>query len=144
MRLDMDLYRICYASEFIPIKYDAFHELTEISFQSRHFTFKHNITGILCFVDGQLFECLEGTYEALKGLMDRIELDSRHQNIVRIEMKQISGRKFSEWNIQYISKRSQMHTYCQRIGLHKFMPYQVELQHIDAILEQLSLIDMTL
>lgn len=140
----MDPYRICYASEFIPVKYDAFHELTEIAFQSRHFTFKHNITGILCFVDGQLFECLEGTYDTLMGLIDRIELDPRHQNIVRIETKQISGRKFSEWNIQYISRRNKIHDFCQRMGLQKFMPYHVELQHIDAILEQLSLIDMTL
>lgn len=132
------LYQICYASIFRPTREEILKQMHEISERSRTYTFQHDITGRLCFGDGKLFECLEGSEDALKILMQKIEADDRHEQIHHFGMKKITERRFKDWNIHFIAKRSQIYTFCHAMGLEQFEPSHFSVDHIEDFIVLLS------
>jgi GTP-binding protein EngB required for normal cell division len=68
------------------------------------------ITGVLFYDNRQYFQLIEGEYEVLLQLMDKIRQDARHRDINMIIDQAVEKREFSSWNMDYfnISKSRQM------------------------------------
>ncbi|MFT7492520.1 MAG: hypothetical protein ACI80S_002123 [Pseudohongiellaceae bacterium] len=57
------------------------------------------ITGVL-FLHNQIYlQIIEGTQDVLECLMNRLHIDSRHTNIVKIIDEEISSRSFGSWSM---------------------------------------------
>ncbi len=72
-------------------------DFSDILSSSRFNNKLNNITGILLYHEGNILQVLEGDRETVMNLYDKIKLDSRHDN----GMKMISGtsdeRNFPDW-----------------------------------------------
>lgn len=72
--------QLCYASQSTSAKIDLLSDITNIHNEARAFNLLNQINGVLYFADGCFFQCLEGSAEALKRLLDKLYKDHRHQN----------------------------------------------------------------
>lgn len=129
------MYMLCYASKFKPDKQVTLKEILQIGEQSRPFTFKNNITDALCFADGYLLEYLEGPSSVLFPLMERIAQDQRHHHLTYFAEEKIEIRKFSDWNIYYLSKNHPAYLLCQHMGFERFEPLQFNQDHVDMMID---------
>ena len=55
------------------------------------------VTGILMFSEGNFFQIMEGEHETIIHLFNRIKLDSRHYNIIKILEKPIDNPYFDHY-----------------------------------------------
>ena len=62
-----------------------------------------DVTGMLCYVQSQFVQYLEGSAESLQILMASIEKDRRHRIIKRIDLPPIGCRIFKDWNLRYFA-----------------------------------------
>jgi hypothetical protein len=60
---------------------------------------KINITGVLLYSNSQFIQYLEGEYNQIMELYDKIKLDSRHKNTVLISSGPIKARSFPSWHM---------------------------------------------
>jgi hypothetical protein len=60
---------------------------------------KINITGVLLFSDTKFIQCLEGEYDLIISLYDKIKLDKRHKNVVMLGLGPIKERYFPSWQM---------------------------------------------
>jgi hypothetical protein len=60
---------------------------------------KKNITGVLLYSDKKFLQCIEGNYEDLKNLYDKIKQDKRHYNPIMIAFVPIRERLFPVWQM---------------------------------------------
>lgn len=74
-------------------------DLMEIVGKSKVNNPQADITGVLFFQGGQFLQFIEGEIGDLEILMARIELDSRHRDLVRVVDEPIVQRGFSSWNM---------------------------------------------
>ena len=98
------LHRLVYASSASgPLFAD---KLDRILFHARHTNARNGVTGILLFQEGRFLQVLEGTREALLGLVDRIRRDKRHQNLTILEWGPVEGHVFPNSPMAYLSGRN--------------------------------------
>ncbi len=91
------MYQFCYASKSTSPKTDLLEDLANILKEARDFNYQHQVTGVLYFADGHFFQCLEGECPTLKSLLvERLNKDSRHQNIKLFETKEIEYPSFPD------------------------------------------------
>lgn len=134
------MYQFCYASKSASPKTDLLEDLANILKEARDFNYRHQVTGVLYFADGHFFQCLEGECPTLKSLLvERLNKDSRHQDIRLFETKKIEYPSFPDWSMKYISKRSQIQQFCQDMGFNDFNPFAFQQSHVDALLMQLCI-----
>ncbi len=62
-----------------------------------------DITGILIYCNKTFFQILEGSKEHIEEVFERIKIDSRHDNIIKIQEEQIQERKFKDWSMAFKS-----------------------------------------
>ncbi len=60
---------------------------------------KIDITGVLLYSDKKFLQCLEGDYDEIMALYDKIKLDKRHKNVVLITVGMIKERFFPSWQM---------------------------------------------
>jgi len=60
---------------------------------------KKNITGVLLYSDRKFLQCIEGNYEDLKTLYDKIKQDKRHYNPMMIAFAPVRERLFPSWQM---------------------------------------------
>ncbi|QCK16658.1 BLUF domain-containing protein [Mangrovivirga cuniculi] len=60
---------------------------------------EYNLTGVLLYSDKQFVQYLEGEYDEILALYDRIKGDPRHSNIVMITSGPINDRAFPSWQM---------------------------------------------
>lgn len=60
-----------------------------------------DITGILLYRRGRFYQYLEGKEEAVRGVYDAIQQDSRHTNLRVLLETSVASRRFSEWTMGY-------------------------------------------
>ncbi|WP_299441518.1 BLUF domain-containing protein [uncultured Aquimarina sp.] len=59
------------------------------------------ITGILMYSDGNFFQVLEGQKDMIQSLYKKIQLDSRHHNVIKIFDKEITNCSFSQYHSSF-------------------------------------------
>lgn len=128
------MHQVCYASECTAQKEFLSQDLLNIYNDGQKLSQKNGITGVLYFVDGYLFECLEGTQEALNIVLNTIQKDMKHHQFKVFAMKKIDQRFFKNWTMKFISKQNDIHVFCKELGFEVFRPYDFEQTHIDALL----------
>ncbi len=60
-----------------------------------------DITGILIHSEGNFFQVLEGSKEAVKKMFEKIKKDARHYNVIKMLDKQIENNSFSEYHSSF-------------------------------------------
>lgn len=62
-----------------------------------------NITGLLVFTDGIFLQVLEGDENAVRTIFQKIQSDTRHQNITTLFEGHVADRAFPNWEMAYAS-----------------------------------------
>lgn len=96
----MFLVRLVYASSIT----EGFNEeeIKKILETARKTNQDLQVTGMLCFAQKYFLQCLEGGRTNVNEIYHKILNDSRHNNIVLLDYKEIVQREFSEWTMGYI------------------------------------------
>ena len=58
-----------------------------------------DITGMLMLVDDTFCQILEGSFENVNGLLERIKRDRRHSNVRLLQRQAIRIRSFPDWTM---------------------------------------------
>lgn len=93
-----------YALAYISIALEEF-DMPKLIALANHANQKNkrlDISGYLCFKHNMFFQYLEGSKTDVVGLMDEIEMDSRHQVINQIDFGHLTERKFLGWSMRYL------------------------------------------
>ncbi len=100
------LYQITYIST--GSDYLRFEHIKEILEKSNLNNKKEGISGILVYCNKHFFQIIEGDREAVTELFQRIQIDSRHDNIVKIQEGYIEHRQFDNWNMAFKSYNKEL------------------------------------
>ena len=99
------IYQIIYSSQAkTPMSIAG---LEEILVDARAGNEKHQVTGVLVYVDGVFMQILEGEEAVLRGLVQSIAADSRHTDLKVFYEREVSQRTFSDWRMAYLSATPQ-------------------------------------
>lgn len=60
-----------------------------------------DVTGALIFTRRHFAQILEGSAAAVDELMKSIKADPRHEDVDVVEVKSVTGRQFTKWNLAY-------------------------------------------
>jgi hypothetical protein len=71
---------------------------------------KSDITGILVYCNGFFFQVLEGDDTQVLALFNKIVLDHRHENVVKLQHNIIQDRVFDKWNMAFKSYNTALKT----------------------------------
>ena len=76
-------------------------DLQQLLAQCRHDNAQRNVTGVLFYSHGHIAQLIEGEREILEPLFEKISLDGRHSNVVKLVDKPIGVRSFSDWSMAF-------------------------------------------
>lgn len=133
--------QLCYVSESTANQQPRLEDLTAILSEARHFNYKHDITGVLYYSNGQFFQCLEGESLVLEQLINKLEKDTRHKNIEVFEIKEILTRRFKTWSMKYVGRHSLIKQFFVNLGYPHFDPKKLNQDQIDDLLNLLVKVD---
>ncbi len=69
--------------------------------EAREFNATHGITGCLLYHKGQFIQLLEGAYNEVKSLYERIQKDERHHQVELLVEEEVSDRIFDKWSMAF-------------------------------------------
>lgn len=78
-------------------------DIQDILNTARSFNEANNITGCLLFNNNQFLQLLEGEFNLLMELYERIKKDQRHENLVLLHMRETEYRIYPNWTMAYQS-----------------------------------------
>jgi hypothetical protein len=67
---------------------------------------KEGITGLLLHIDGVYAQVLEGPAEAVSRVMESIESDRRHSDMVIVSDDMVDQRRFNDWSMAFLNADS--------------------------------------
>ncbi|WP_133271695.1 BLUF domain-containing protein [Hymenobacter radiodurans] len=76
-------------------------DLQELLAQCRRDNERNNVTGILFYSHGNIAQLIEGDSEVTRPLFEKIALDGRHSNVVKLTDKPITARSFPDWSMAF-------------------------------------------
>lgn len=93
------MYYLCYQSE---CTFSLTHQnIIQILEKSRINNASNNLTGILLIINNTFLQILEGSQSQVEKTFQRITLDKRHENIVKLMDGHIQERSFPLWTMGY-------------------------------------------
>lgn len=93
-----DLFRIVYCSRnMLGGGDDA--SLQQILATSRRNNAGSEVTGALLHSLGLFVQTLEGPFAAVQSVFERIQIDSRHDDVVVLEARSVDARLFADWSM---------------------------------------------
>lgn len=78
-------------------------DLKDILETARRFNKDNHITGCLLYHKGQFLQMLEGDFQTLLNLYERIKHDRRHHEFLLLHMKETSQRIYTDWTMAFKS-----------------------------------------
>lgn len=69
--------------------------------QSRANNASRGLTGALLYRDGHFLQVLEGSFVAVRGLLDTLRADGRHTNLRVLLEEPIPTRQFADWSMGF-------------------------------------------
>jgi len=95
------LYELIYSSHAIPDISEK--DIENILSTARDFNEANEITGCLLFNNNQFLQLLEGEFDIVMELYDRIKKDPRHQNHMTLQMRETDYRIYPNWTMAFQS-----------------------------------------
>jgi len=118
---------ICYVSTISPgIAKDEIEYLLERSKTTNN---NLGITGLLLFSGGNFLQIIEGTEKVINTLWNKISIDNRHFNIIKIFEQQILKDAYLNYESDFISENTHNNS-------HKLEYYEEHLQMLDKTAQQ--------
>jgi hypothetical protein len=95
------LYQLVYCSRATPgVDDDAVHRIIR---SARRRNPELGITGLLVFGSGIFFQWLEGPRDNITALMERLQADNRHLDIVTLDSsEEVRERLFPDWDMELV------------------------------------------
>ncbi len=93
------LFELIYRSEASPDVSDD--DLLNILSKARSFNAENNLTGCLLYNNRNFVQILEGEFNTLNELYNRIRKDSRHHDVITLHMKEIDNRAYPDWTMAF-------------------------------------------
>jgi len=100
----MSLYYLIYVSSAVRLMKES--DLAELLNQSRENNSRRNITGMLLYKDGSFMQAIEGEEADVRGLLNKISEDSRHQGIITLLQGALQERQFGKWSMAFANVNS--------------------------------------
>lgn len=82
-------------------------DIASIIQRSEEMNLREGVCGMLLYCDKRFMQCIEGTVEGVQSTYRRIQMSSRHRDIVELFNASIDHRRFSSWDWAYRSDASQ-------------------------------------
>ena len=76
-------------------------EMDEMLHTFRENNAKIDVTGILLYAGNKFLQILEGDFDKVHELYEKIAADPRHENAVVMDTQLMEGRHFSSWSMGY-------------------------------------------
>ena len=95
--LEDQLWRLMYASAAKPDI--TAEELDMILSSSRRHNEMLDVTGLLMLVNSTFLQVIEGGFENVHGVFDRIKVDRRHKRVRLLQSRPITERSFPDWTM---------------------------------------------
>ena len=76
-------------------------ELEDILTVSRKNNLRSDVTGILLYFNGSIFQVLEGERPVVERVFDKISQDIRHAKVTKLIFESIEQRDFAHWTMGY-------------------------------------------
>lgn len=104
--MNESLYRLLYISRNnINGDYDTLQkEISQILRSARKNNSEVDVTGALMFTSNYFAQALEGPYDRVQTLFDRIQQDDRHSDMIMIDFSEVQSRIFAEWAMAYVGE----------------------------------------
>jgi len=93
------VYHIIYISYVPTPLYDD--DLVNILTKSRFNNKMLDITGMLIYVNGKFIQVLEGEYDSVTKMYEKIKNDSRHRQVFRLMEGNSDDRIFKDWSMGF-------------------------------------------
>jgi hypothetical protein len=93
------MYYLIYISTAVKLMTDE--ELKGILAISRKNNAAKNITGMLLYYGGTFIQLLEGDKHAVEYIYNKIELDTRHMNLLKLITGEEDSRNFPDWTMGF-------------------------------------------
>lgn len=93
------LHQIIYTSAALPSV--TLHDFKDIARHASRNNRALDVTGILLFSDGVVFQVLEGEKEIVQTLYDRIKHDQRHSSVMLLISRETETREFPNWSMGF-------------------------------------------
>jgi hypothetical protein len=77
------------------------HEIPDLLKQARLANAKHEITGMLLYIDGSFLQVLEGQPDMTEAVFGTILRDKRHTQVTLIEKETIPERAYEGWTMNH-------------------------------------------
>ena len=95
------LYELIYRSDAIPDILEK--DIENILSTARDFNEANEITGCLLFNNNQFLQLLEGEFDIVMALYDRIKKDPRNRNHMTLQMIETNYRVYPNWTMAFQS-----------------------------------------
>ncbi len=99
-------------------------ELDALLAKSRKSNHASGVTGMLLYHDGNFIQALEGERAAVEAILDRIERDPRHGQLLVLIQEEVEERAFGEWSMGYVRREDLPDD--QRDGYSRFLQEAAE------------------
>ncbi|ULC60417.1 BLUF domain-containing protein [Flaviramulus sp. BrNp1-15] len=98
--------------------YESLENLKALYTKAKENNAKHNITGVLIYHNGNFLQVLEGQRDHVDYTYEKIRLDSRHKNILKVINIDVEQRIFEDYNFGFtvvddIKEFNQLHEYLE-------------------------------
>ena len=81
--------------------YESLENLEALYSKAKENNAKHDITGILIYHNGNFLQVLEGQRDHVDYAYEKIRLDSRHKNILKVINIEVEQRIFEDYNFGF-------------------------------------------
>lgn len=95
------LYELIYRSDAVPNISEK--DIENILSTARDFNKANEITGCLLFNNNQFLQLLEGEFDIVMALYDRIKKDPRNRNHMTLQMRETDYRVYPNWTMAFQS-----------------------------------------
>lgn len=93
------MHLIVYTSKYVGNREEVDKALSDITEIAKINNIEFSITGLLFFHVDRFVQIIEGKKLSLEGLMEILEKDDRHKEIMRLIDEPIEERSYSDWNM---------------------------------------------
>ena len=132
------IYRLAYVSTACDcLKLDDINNILDSSKVNNQ---AENITGILIYCNKHFFQILEGDENDVKELYEKIAIDCRHDNVIKIQEGEVEKRNFGNWSMAFKSYNKEL-KYLDNFNNEQFYSYiysQLQDQSEDVSLKILA------
>ena len=103
---EQSIYHLSYISTGCDhLKFEQIKDLLECSVKNNK---RDGITGILIYCNKLFFQILEGDKSTVDALFDKLCIDPRHDNIIKLQACFVERRQFENWNMAFKSYNKEL------------------------------------